>query len=84
MVVIGSANPEETDAQVPSPRQYVEAEAPVPEFKLVTGKLPVTIEAKLTDVQVPSPRQTVVAEALVPELRLVTGRFPVTSVVRTT
>ena len=30
------------DAQVASPRQYVEDDALVPLFKLVTGKLPVT------------------------------------------
>lgn len=29
-------------AQVPSPRQNVEAEAEVPPFKLATGRLPVT------------------------------------------
>jgi hypothetical protein len=34
--------PEPTDAQVPSPRQNVEAEAEVPELRLVTGRFPVT------------------------------------------
>lgn len=33
---------------MPSPLQKVEEEAEVPEFKLVTGKFPVTSEASLT------------------------------------
>jgi len=33
---------------VPSPRQKVEAEAPVPLFKFVTGRLPETSLARLT------------------------------------
>ena len=37
-------------AHVPSPRQNVEADALVPLFKLPTGKLPVTLVAKLTKV----------------------------------
>jgi hypothetical protein len=35
-------------AHVPSPRQKVEDDAPVPLFKFATGRLPVTCEAKLT------------------------------------
>ena len=35
-------------AHVPSPRQNVEALADVPEFKLVTGKLPLTSVVRLT------------------------------------
>jgi hypothetical protein len=34
--------PPEGVAQVPSPRQNVEDDADVPEFKFVTGRLPVT------------------------------------------
>jgi hypothetical protein len=33
---------------VPSPRQNVEEEAPVPEFKFVTNRLPVTSEPSRT------------------------------------
>jgi hypothetical protein len=40
-------------AHEPSPRQNVVAEAEVPEFKLVTGRLPVTCVAKLTPDNVP-------------------------------
>ena len=35
---------------MPSPRQNVEADALVPLFRLPTGKLPVTLVAKLTNV----------------------------------
>jgi hypothetical protein len=42
--------PETPADHVPSPRQKVEAEALVPLFKFVTGKLPVTLVAKLTKV----------------------------------
>jgi len=38
---------------VPSPRQKVNADALVPEFKFVTGKLPVTCVARLTLLKVP-------------------------------
>ena len=38
---------------VPSPRQKVNADALVPEFKLVTGRLPVTCVARLTPLKVP-------------------------------
>jgi len=36
------------DAHVPSPRQNVEDDAPVPEFRLVTGRLPDTSAVRLT------------------------------------
>jgi hypothetical protein len=39
---------------VPSPRQKVEADALVPLFKLVTGKLPVTLVARFTTLVNPS------------------------------
>jgi len=42
-------------AQDPSPRQNVVLEAPVPLFKLVTGKLPVTSAVKLTAPNVGAP-----------------------------
>jgi len=35
-------------AQVPSPRQKVDDDASVPPFKFVTGKLPVTSDARFT------------------------------------
>jgi len=35
-------------AQVPSPRQYVLADAPVPLLSLLTGRLPVTSVARST------------------------------------
>jgi hypothetical protein len=41
--------PETPTAHCPSPRQNVEDEALVPLFKLVTGKLPVTLDAKFTN-----------------------------------
>jgi hypothetical protein len=57
-------------AQEPSPRQNVEADALVPLPKLVTGKLPVTLVAKLTKVV-----------DVVPVPPLATGKVPVTPVV---
>ena len=42
--------PDTTAAQVASPRQNVLADADVPEFKLVTGKLPVTFDVRLANV----------------------------------
>jgi len=39
--------------QVPSPRQKVNADALVPEFRFVTGRLPVTCVDKLTPLKVP-------------------------------
>src|ERR1700740_1427190 len=40
-------------AHVPSPRQNVELDAPVPLLRLVTGRLPVTCVARLTPESVP-------------------------------
>jgi len=45
---VGVAAAALTEAQVPSPRQYVEDDADVPLFKLATGKLPVTPVARET------------------------------------
>lgn len=42
-------------AHVPSPLQNVDAEALVPEFKLVTGRLPVTSVVRLTAPKVGAP-----------------------------
>ncbi len=42
-------------AHVPSPRQKVVLDALVPEFKFVTGKLPVTSADRLTAPKVASP-----------------------------
>ena len=38
---------------MPSPRQKVNADALVPEFRFVTGRLPVTCVDKLTPLKVP-------------------------------
>jgi hypothetical protein len=40
--------PPEGIAQVPSPRQKVEAEAPCPPFRLLTGRLPATSVPRFT------------------------------------
>lgn len=47
-------------AHVPSPRQNVEEEAEVPLLRLVTGRLPVTPEARLTWAHVRSPLAAIV------------------------
>lgn len=47
--VVDTLPPTTGIAHVPSPRQNVEAEAPVPLFKLPTARLPVTPEDRLTD-----------------------------------
>jgi hypothetical protein len=60
-------------AHVPSPRQNVLDEALDPLFKLVTGKLPVTLVAKFTKVV-----------DVVPVPPLAIGRVPVTLVARLT
>jgi len=44
---VAPVTPALTVAHVPSPRQYVEDVAPVPLFRLVTGRLPVTPFARL-------------------------------------
>jgi hypothetical protein len=72
-------------AQVPSPRQNVEDEAPAPLFKFPTGKLPVTPVERETAGRpdhVPSPRQNVVEDALAPLFKFPTGRLPVTPEVK--
>src|SRR5713101_1563437 len=64
-------------AQLPSPRQKVEADALDPLFICVVAMFPVRTEKGRLD-QVLSPRQKVVADALVPLFRLDTGRLPST------
>jgi hypothetical protein len=66
---VGVAADGDAAAQEPSPRQNVEADALVPLPKLVTGKLPVTLVAKLTKVV-----------DVVPVPPLPTGKVPVTPV----
>lgn len=65
---------------VPLPFQKVVALAPVPLFRLVTGRLPVTslVERSTLD-HVPLPCQKVFAPAPVPPFKLPTGRLPLTS-----
>jgi len=46
--VHGVCEPPAGVAHVPSPRQKVDADAPVPLFKLATGRLPVTSDARFT------------------------------------
>ena len=69
--------PDTTAAQVASPRQNVLADAEVPEFRLVTGRLPVTSAVKDTAPKVGAPLalpcRTVV---VVPKLAIGVGVAP--------
>ena len=42
MIALNAGDPPLTEAQLPSPRQNVDEDAPVPLFRFVTGRLPVT------------------------------------------
>ena len=70
-----SAAPDITVAHVPSPLQYVVADALVPLFKLVTGKLPVTWVAKSTLLSVP-PNVMVPVVVMVPPVRVIPLTVP--------